>query len=159
MYHVEEAEDLEEVVGMEAFQEKLKDGIVLCKLINAIEPGSVAKINNGNVAFKQMENIDNFVKGCINYGCKKEDMFQTVSLFEGTNMPEVLNGLFALGRKCAANGKKGIGPKESDPNKRTFSEEQLRAGEGTIGLQAGYNKGASQAGQNFGKSRSITADH
>jgi len=31
----------------------------------------------------------------------------------------------------------------------------LRAGEGLIGLQAGTNKGATQAGQNFGASRKI----
>ena len=48
-----------------------------------------------------------------------------------------------------------LGPAESTENKREFSEETLRAGEAVIGLQAGSNKGASQAGQNFGKSRSI----
>lgn len=158
MHYVKDA-DLEEVEGMEEFQEKLKDGVILCNLINAIEPESVRKINSSGMAFKQMENINNFVEACVKYGCKKEDMFQTVSLYEGTNMAEVLNGLFALGRKCALKGKKGIGPKESDPNKRSFTEEQLRAGEGTIGLQAGYSKGASQAGQNFGKTRSITSEH
>ena len=30
-----------------------------------------------------------------------------------------------------------------------------QAGEGVIGLQAGSNRGASQAGQNFGKTRAI----
>ena len=43
----------------------------------------------------------------------------------------------------------------ADENKREFTEEQLRAGEGHIGLQAGYNKGASQAGQNMGKQRMV----
>jgi hypothetical protein len=46
-----------------------------------------------------------------------------------------------------------LGPKMSDENKRDFTEEQLRAGEATIGLQAGYNKGASQSGQSFGQTR------
>jgi len=48
-----------------------------------------------------------------------------------------------------------LGPAESTENKREFTDEQLRAGEGIIGLQAGSNKGASQAGQNFGKTRAI----
>ena len=43
----------------------------------------------------------------------------------------------------------------SQENKREFSEDQLRAGEGHVGLQAGFNKGASQAGINMGKPRSI----
>jgi hypothetical protein len=41
----------------------------------------------------------------------------------------------------------------SDENRREFSEEQLRSGDATIGLQAGYNKGASQSGQSFGTQR------
>jgi hypothetical protein len=44
----------------------------------------------------------------------------------------------------------------SDANVREFSEEQLRAGQNTVGLLTdGMNKGASQAGQNFGLSRHI----
>ena len=42
----------------------------------------------------------------------------------------------------------------ADKNEREFSEEQLRAHEGHIGLQAGFNKGASQAGVgSFGNTR------
>jgi len=154
MLHVKDA-DLKSVDGAKSLQEKLKDGKILCQLINAIEPGSVKKINDSEAAFKQMENINNFISGCVQYGCKKEDLFQTASLYDGNHMSDVLNGLFALGRKANLKGKQGIGPKESSENKRNFTEEQLRAGEGEIGLQAGWNKGASQAGQNFGKTRAI----
>lgn len=48
-----------------------------------------------------------------------------------------------------------LGPKPAEENKRAFTEEQLRAGEGLIGLQAGTNKGATQAGQSFGATRKI----
>ena len=47
------------------------------------------------------------------------------------------------------------GPVESSGNKREFTQEQLKAGEHIIGLQAGSNKGASQKGMNFGKTRAI----
>lgn len=44
----------------------------------------------------------------------------------------------------------------SEENKREFSEDLLRQGrQGIIGLQAGSNKGATQAGINMGKPRSI----
>jgi len=43
----------------------------------------------------------------------------------------------------------------SEEHKREFTEEQLRAGEGHIGLQMGYNKGATQSGINIGKMRSV----
>lgn len=70
---------------------------------------------------------------------------------------KVINGILALGRKAQTIGYNGpeLGPTEATENKREFSEETLRAGQGIIGLQAGSNKGASQAGQNFGKTRSI----
>lgn len=48
-----------------------------------------------------------------------------------------------------------MGPKPSDENKREFSEDTLAAGKTVIGLQAGNNKGASQAGQNMGAGRKI----
>jgi len=134
----------------------LKNGKVLCNLINVIKPGSVKKINESKMAFKQMENINNFLSACQALGCKQLDMFQTVDLYEGTNPSQVINGIVALGRKAQLHYDGPVlGPAESTENKREFSEEQLRAGEGIIGLQAGSNKGASQAGQNFGKTRAI----
>ena len=138
-------------------QEKLKDGSILCKLINKIRPGSVKKINAGKLPFVKMENIGFFLNGCYEYGVKKEDLFQTADLFEGANIVQVVNGLAALGRKTSANGANlpSFGPKESTAAPRTFTDEQLQAGKGIIGLQMGSNKGASQAGQNFGKTRQI----
>ena len=70
---------------------------------------------------------------------------------------QVLNGITALGRMAQKKGFDGptLGPPEATENKRGFTEEQLRAGSHVIGLQMGSNKGASQAGQNFGKTRSI----
>jgi len=134
----------------------LKDGIILCKLVNIIKSGSVKKINGSSGVFKEMENINQFLKACEDLGCKKLDLFQTVDCHEAGNIPQVINGIIALGRKAQAHySGPALGPAESQENKREFSEEQLRAGEGIIGLQAGSNKGASQAGQNFGKTRAI----
>lgn len=152
-----EGVDLPHVTEAKQVPPPLKNGVILCKLINAIKPGSVKKINSSNMAFKQMENISNFLTACEIIGISKIDMFQTVDLYEGQNIPQVINGIFALGRKSRKIGYNGptLGPEEATENKREFTEEQLRAGESVIGLQAGSNKGASQAGQNFGKTRAI----
>lgn len=48
-----------------------------------------------------------------------------------------------------------LGPRPSDENRRDFSEDQLRASEAIIGLQAGTNRGANQSGQSFGATRKI----
>jgi len=141
--------------GKEAVHAWLKDGVVLCTFMNVLRPGSVRKINQSRMAFKQMENIGNFLAACQKIGMNKLDLFQTVDLYEGTNMPQVIGGILALGRKAHSLGKHGVGPKEASANKRNFSEDQLREGRNIIGLQMGSNKGASQAGQSFGKPRHI----
>jgi hypothetical protein len=44
----------------------------------------------------------------------------------------------------------------SDANVREFTEDQLRAGQSSLGLlNEGMSKGANQSGQNFGLSRHI----
>lgn len=48
-----------------------------------------------------------------------------------------------------------LGPRPAEENRREFSEEQMRASESIIGLQAGTNRGASQSGQSFGATRKI----
>lgn len=71
------------------FHAALRDGTVLCKLANAITPGAVPKVNSSALAFKQMENINNFLEAARNKGVKPNDLFQTVSLYEASNMTQV----------------------------------------------------------------------
>jgi len=153
------AGEIVEVKKMDDVASLLKNGVILCHLINIIKPKSIKKVNTNKMAFKQMENIGNFLTAaCDGVGCKPSDLFQTVDLYEANNIPQVINGVFALGRKAQGPDYlhlPTLGNEESKENKREFTEEQLRAGEAIIGLQAGSNKGASQAGQNFGKTRAI----
>ena len=64
---------------------------------------------------------------------------QTMDLFEGANIPAVIDGIHALGRKsrdlCKRLDLPTLGPAETVGNKREFSEDQLRAGNDVIGLQ------------------------
>ena len=65
--------------------------------------------------------------------------------------------LYTLGG-CAT--KKGFpipwGIAIADPNKREFSDETIAAGKAVISQQAGYNKGATQAGSGgFGNTRKL----
>ncbi|KAF5285032.1 hypothetical protein FQR65_LT02344 [Abscondita terminalis] len=140
------------------YEDVLRDGTVLCQLINKIAPGSVAKINTSGGQFKFMENINNFQDALKKYGVNDVDVFQTVDLYEKKDIAQVTNTIFALGRQTYKHPEwKGpyLGPKPSDENVRDFTEEQLKAGQTVIGLQAGSNKGATQAGQNIGAGRKI----
>uniref|UniRef100_A0A8D1E260 Calponin-homology (CH) domain-containing protein n=1 Tax=Sus scrofa TaxID=9823 RepID=A0A8D1E260_PIG len=75
--------------GHENFQNWLKDGTVLCELINGLYPkgqAPVKKIQASTMAFKQMEQISQFLQAAECYGINTTDIFQTVDLWEGKNM-------------------------------------------------------------------------
>lgn len=146
------------------FQTWLKDGCVLCELINSLYGANkpIKTIKSSGMAFKQMEQISMFLKAAENYGITKTDMFQTVDLFEGKDLAAVQRTLMALGNLAVT---KGDGNYKGDPNwfhkkaqenKREFTEEQMKEGQNVIGLQMGTNRGASQAGMTgYGRPRQI----
>jgi hypothetical protein len=82
--------------GQISFQELLKDGIILCSLMNKIVPGKIPKINTTKLAFKQMENIATYLRACQQIGFQEIECFETNDLFEGHNMISVLNHLNLL---------------------------------------------------------------
>lgn len=131
----------------------LRDGTLLCKLANVMQPGTIKRVQQSQMAFKCMENINSFLDAARAFGVPSQELFQTVDLWEKQNLNAVIICLQALGRKASKYGQCSIGPKEADKNERDFTEEQLRAGDTIIGLQAGSNKGANQSGLNFGNTR------
>ncbi|EEB14245.1 Muscle-specific protein, putative [Pediculus humanus corporis] len=159
----EAQEWIEQVVGERfppgyAYEDVLRDGVFLCRLMNKLQPGIISKINYSGGDYKFMDNLSQFQKACVKYGVPDVDLFQTVDLWEKKNIAQVTMTIFALGRTAYKHPEwRGpfLGPRPSEENKRDFSEEQLRAGEAIIGLQAGTNRGANQSGQNFGATRKI----
>uniref|UniRef100_A0A6B2E5L3 Putative calponin/transgelin n=1 Tax=Phlebotomus kandelakii TaxID=1109342 RepID=A0A6B2E5L3_9DIPT len=139
------------------YENVLRDGVVLCKLINKIVPGSVKKIQERGTNFQLMENIQRFQAAIKKYGVPEEEIFQTADLFERRNVPQVTLCLYSLGRITQLhpeyNGP-ALGPKMAEKNERNFTDAQLRAHEGELNLQMGFNKGASQSGHGgFGNTR------
>ncbi|GMR51614.1 hypothetical protein PMAYCL1PPCAC_21809, partial [Pristionchus mayeri] len=130
----------------------LRDGQILCKLANALEPGSVKKVNTSAMAFKQMENISFFLAFAEKHIAKCE-LFQTVDLYEAQDPNAIVTCLGALARKADKFGKSGLGPREAQGERREWTQEQLNAGQGIIGLQMGSNKGANASGINMGNTR------
>lgn len=150
--------------GKAGFQNWLKNGCILCELINSLSgPNKLVKtIKNSPMAFKQMEQISLFLKAAETYGVTKTDMFQTVDLFESKDLAAVQRTLMALGSLAVTKddgnykGDPNWFHKKSQENKREFTEEQLSEGKNIIGLQMGTNKGASQAGMTgYGQGRQI----
>ncbi|KAM5170753.1 calponin-1 [Mantella aurantiaca] len=129
------------------FMESLKDGVILCELINKLQPGSVKKINESTQNWHQLENIGNFIKAITDYGVKQHDIFEANDLFENTNLTQVQSTLLALASVAKTRGAKvDIGVKYADRQERKFNPQKLKEGRNIIGLQMGTNKFASQKG-------------
>ena len=43
------------------YEDVLKDGVILCKLMNTLSPGSIPKINISGAHFKLMENVSRYL--------------------------------------------------------------------------------------------------
>ncbi|KAJ8270118.1 hypothetical protein GJAV_G00110550 [Gymnothorax javanicus] len=145
---------IEEVTGCsigDDFQKGLKNGTILCELINKLQPGSVKKISYSSQNWHQLENLSNFIKAITSYGLKPHDIFEANDLFESGNMTQVQTTLLALAGMAKTKGMHtgvDFGVKYADRQERAFDEEKMKAGQCVIGLQMGTNKCASQAGMN-----------
>jgi hypothetical protein len=151
--------------GRDEFYDLMKDGMILCKLVDKLIPGrvkwnektfQVPKIEGMRV-MRERERIAMFNKAVTDYGVSETCTFPTESLYEKIDLAQVLTCIRAVGIEAQA---KGLGPsnywpKKAERQSRDWTDEQLRAGQNVIGLQMGSNKGASQAGMNMGNTRHI----
>ncbi|KAF9414438.1 hypothetical protein BGZ94_000395 [Podila epigama] len=93
--------------------ESLKDGVILCKLANRLRPGTVQQISLKNLPFVKMENIGNFLLAARQLGVQSSDLFQTVDLYEGKDMIQVVSTILTLER--VVGGPARIANKEKHP--------------------------------------------
>ena len=75
----------------------LKTSLSYSRLINAIKPGTVKKINTMKAPFKQRENIEMYLKGCEALGLKSQDLFQVNDLYENKNLYMVVDNICTVG--------------------------------------------------------------
>ncbi|NXL77470.1 CNN2 protein, partial [Leptocoma aspasia] len=169
---------IESVTGKQIgpdFQKGLKDGVILCELMNKLQPNSVRKINRSAqnwhqvsaallpptccssavthqgspLSSPQLENLSNFIKAMASYGMNPVDLFEANDLFESGNLTQVQVSLLALAGMAKTKGLQSgvdIGVKYSEKQQRNFDEAKMKAGQCVIGLQMGTNKCASQSG-------------
>ena len=99
-----------DVKGEKEFQKKLKDGTILCALMNKVKPGAIKKYcENPKQPFQMRENIEFFNIALREYGgVPDEYIFVTTDLFEGKNMAGVLTGLRAFADAANAKGVKPV---------------------------------------------------
>lgn len=129
---------LDEKLPPGTYEDILRDGVVLCKLMKVILPGSVPRINTTGGQFKFIDNINFFRLACIRYGLKDADLFQTVDLYEKRNIPAVTQSILALGRACSAH-KDFTGPKliATSAQETFMTDEPFRSYSGPTTSRAG----------------------
>ncbi|GAB6029057.1 Muscle-specific protein 20 [Chamberlinius hualienensis] len=87
------------------YDQYLRDGVVLCRVMEAIKPGSIqGKLSCNNLKEKR-SNIERFLRACANYGVPKNVLFKPEDQLYALHIPRVTRCLFALGKRA-----------EDDPN-------------------------------------------
>ena len=141
------------------FQAWLKDGTILCELVEKLKPGTLKKNMPHRTMinpFRCMENINAFLDGIKAIGVPEPSLCTTADLYDGSGMPQFQTCLLALIDTASSKGLTAtdLGIHIPDKQKREWTAEELRAGDTIIGLQAGTNKFASQSGMGaYGASR------
>ncbi|XP_009638351.1 calponin-2 [Egretta garzetta] len=144
---------IESVTGQQIgpdFQKGLKDGVILCELMNKLQPNSVRKINRSAQNWHQLENLSNFIKAMASYGMNPVDLFEANDLFESGNLTQVQVCQPIPPRQAKTKGMQSgvdIGVKYSEKQQRNFDEAKMKAGQCVIGLQGeGANAACDQSG-------------
>lgn len=87
----------------------LKSGVVLCKLVNKIKPGTIASFNQSKLMpLLEMDNIQIYLKALWQLGVNSRDLFVTPDLYKKKGMGAVLQSIYALNllaRKLGYRGK------------------------------------------------------
>ena len=89
---------IEAVIGEKlpagAYEDVLRDGVILCRLINKIAPGSVNKIQTSGGSFKLMENIQRYITNKIIKKKKKKEKDKVERKHAGTKIQRRMTAQF-----------------------------------------------------------------
>mmetsp|Transcript_13481 Transcript_13481/g.18624 ORF Transcript_13481/g.18624 Transcript_13481/m.18624 type:complete len:1451 (-) Transcript_13481:48-4400(-) len=124
----------------------LRDGIRLCKIINLVKAGTIAKIADSvGKPFLMLDNINFFLKALKDLGIPDHESFLPLDLLERKNMPRVV---YCIHRMAATFYQKyGFGAKiEEKTGAYQFSEDELE--KASRDLEEAENESGSRKSQN-----------
>jgi len=78
--------------------ESLRSGIILCKLVNTIQPGTIPRYNTRRIPLLEMENIGLYLKGVWQLGVPSAELFVTSDLYRRKGVAQVFINLLSLAR-------------------------------------------------------------
>eukprot|EP01091_Cochliopodium_minus_P017197 TRINITY_DN6672_c0_g1_i2.p1 TRINITY_DN6672_c0_g1~~TRINITY_DN6672_c0_g1_i2.p1 ORF type:complete len:236 (-),score=73.61 TRINITY_DN6672_c0_g1_i2:406-1014(-) len=121
-FELEVAEWIEEVIGGKLKDKNdlgisLKDGVILCTLVNKIKPGTIKTFNTTRLMpLMERDNIQLYLKACWTLGVSEGNFFMVGDLHDQKSMNQVVQNIAALSRLAPSLGFKGrtIGPSEGE---------------------------------------------
>lgn len=84
------------------FEDSLRDGILLCKLMNKLKPGIIQKIAVSGGDYKMMDNISQFQRAATHWGVGDTDLFNANDLWDQKNIALVTQTIFAVARAVSS---------------------------------------------------------
>lgn len=87
-----------EPFAKDTFEDSLRDGILLCKLMNKLHPGIIQKISVSGGDYKMMDNISQFQRAATHYGVGDVDLFNANDLWDMKNIALVTQTIYAVAR-------------------------------------------------------------
>lgn len=128
----------------------LRNGVILCELARAIQPGSVRKPYTGGTSnYKEMENITMFINYGRSLGVPDHLNMSTVALYEQKDIPQVIGCIHVFGSYVQKSVPNYRGPKLgatiATENSRTFTLDHKLASAGsssrwTMGSQSSMDR-------------------
>ncbi|GMT33319.1 hypothetical protein PFISCL1PPCAC_24616, partial [Pristionchus fissidentatus] len=81
--------------NMVDFCQALRDGVILCRLVDALIPGVIEGVTlKASSQFSCLKNITHFVDACrTHFSMREEDVFEPIDMYNLTNFLKVLNVL------------------------------------------------------------------
>ena len=79
----------------------LKNGVVLCKLMNKISPGAIPKFKEKGMPFILMENIQAFLVSNLEHFCIKDSILYFYKLNKSNIVPLITSLFFLFFQKAA----------------------------------------------------------
>lgn len=118
----------------EDLSEELKDGKILCELVEKIDPTLTAnksvnrRYSLTHASWKERENISIFLRACKKLGVQQDCLFDTDDLYEKHNMLQVYSALHHMSRMGTEKGLIHIDASWRELRRdstQTFSTEQM----------------------------------
>ncbi|KAM3582073.1 Protein kinase of the Mitotic Exit Network [Umbelopsis sp. WA50703] len=83
-------------ISIDNLHAELKDGVLLCNLVNKLRPDTIKQVGAKDLPFIKMDNITRFLQGARKLGLNTAQLFETIDLFEAKDMTAVVNTILTI---------------------------------------------------------------